>query len=1574
MADAETSLVAKFELIDSMSDKLESIASRGDELCDKISSIGDLSEQAFSSMESSAETAGSSMDSAAQSAESMQSAMQKAADSASSLEDAAGRAGSAISGAADDTDYWTDAAGNYNKSALEAVYSTEELVNMGLKSSDALQEEAANLQVDQEAFDHLTAAIDATDDIQQQLTNTIEQADDVLSRATDTKDQAAISTDELTQAMQEAENASDQLADAQRQADEAQQNYNDTVETGTTNMDDLEQAASKAEEAAENLASANENAANATSKLSSASKDTEEKLKDLKKESDDTGDAMKTAGSEGSDAFSTLAAVIASYGIEDKITDIAESVYDLADSYSEASKIIVNATGATGDALDSLDTSALDAFSQNDDDLNSTAATVGELNTRLGLTGDQLTETTQDFMDFADVTNSDGVSSVQNVTKIMNRYNMSASEMGDLMDDLVYAGQESGASVDAMSQALITGASAFQSVGMEAENAINFLSQMELQGVSSTQTITALNKATVYFSEQGIDASEGLQQVIESIATMGDEAEATSLATEVFGSRVGVTMANAIRSGAITVDTLTGSMEEAEGSLESTAEAGESLSEKWQKASNSIKAAFTKNVESPISSASSALAGLVDSFGNFLNEHPTLTKALASLGTGFLTATAAIVGTATVIKLNLIPAIAGFVGSLTAALGPVGLITVGISAATVALATFLTTTEEAVDPEEELTAATQAEQEQLEALTNQYEEACEKYGDTSEQASELRYQMDDLSDSIDSNGQTVGEMKDSYQATLDEYQEYRDQLEENQNATHENELENLALIEKLDDLASSTDTTGGKQKKMEAILNELNGSIDGLNISYEDLINNQDATIDTIKQAAEAQAELNAEQNNYDSYVDALEKQADLESKLEDAKNETAAAQAKVNEEQEKFNKAVDAANQDTLYTGTPGVVDNTALKNAEAELEEAQSEQEGLQQLYDENEQTIEDLEGTFDDLAEKESEAADVQLTDQEAVALAFEDVQQDVYDLAEAYQEAYDSVSSSLDSVFGLFDEFSAEDEAFKDSTVANAQEALDSQLDYWTQYSANIQTIKDTSAQDLGITQENYDALVAMVQDGSEESAGLAASIVANIEQGNTDAVSKLAETAGSVNETKDEISTNIAEWQTDYDATMDELVEKMDQTVDDLNLSDEASASAKSTIDAYAQQIKSSGASAVTEAENIVNQVAQVFNSSSSIKISDENSLIGQAMSSSSGSSTTTVEGNASGTTDSADVFIAGEEGPELVVGKKGSEVFPASETTRIIDAVDRFGGVLSDTYGQTEKYPSVLENPQDGLLRNQAWVSDLTIPAENASEPSDELMLDTEGNDLTALNSNIDAIRSTYDYYMQALETANAMGVDPAAVGNELTDYFYGSNGILTQTMQKMYGYADEVGTTPEDLFSTMASDAAGETYESQPYDIDTLSSAIEGYLADDTESGTMDTSVIPFPEQDAIVTPDGETPTEATITSEPYSEADEAVLASELQSRDSGMLTSPDYDIRQQTSLPQSDSSEGSSSGGEQTKTIRLEINGSGAINIPAGADKNEILQVMQENLKPVLMNLLNDEIYEEGNGTYDY
>jgi hypothetical protein len=128
------------------------------------------------------------------------------------------------------------------------------------------------------------------------------------------------------------------------------------------------------------------------------------------------------------------------------------------------------------------------------------------------------------------------------------------------------------------------------------------------------------------------------------------------------------------------------------------------------------------------------------------------------------------------------------------------------------------------------------------------------------------------------------------------------------------------------------------------------------------------------------------------------------------------------------------------------------------------------------------------------------------------------------------------------------------------------------------------------------------------------------------------------------------ASSVADWVTDFSGQMTTLVSEAQDAIDQLELEDEASTAAYNTISAYANTILS-GTSLVVSAVSSVTASATA------------------ALAAGVGSGAATVQGNASGTTDSDDIFIAGEKGPELIVGKQGSTVFPTSETNKIIDAV-----------------------------------------------------------------------------------------------------------------------------------------------------------------------------------------------------------------------------------------------------------------------------------------------------------------
>ena len=64
----------------------------------------------------------------------------------------------------------------------------------------------------------------------------------------------------------------------------------------------------------------------------------------------------------------------------------------------------------------------------------------------------------------------------------------------------------------------------------------------------------------------------------------------------------------------------------------------------------------------------------------------------------------------------------------------------------------------------------------------------------------------------------------------------------------------------------------------------------------------------------------------------------------------------------------------------------------------------------------------------------------------------------------------------------------------------------------------------------------------------------------------------------------------------------------------------------------------------------------------------------------------------------------------------------------------------------------------------------------------------------------------------------------------------------------------------------------------------------------------------------------------------------------------------------------------DGPNGGKDSDKNINLNINGSGRMQISSGMSKADILQVMIDNVKDVLMNIIEQEIFEEGDGAYEY
>lgn len=1457
-------LTAIFDLVDRMSDKMDAIANRGESAVESWERMGEAADSA------------------------QEVGVAAAAGVASAVSDY----GSAVEDAAGTTDYWTDAVGNYSKGALEAMYSTEELVDMGYKSAEALEEERSVMELAQMATEDLRNAIEASTNAHEECAEAMSKAADLSEQMADSDKISQAAKEALQEATESAAAAMEELEAAQKAAQDAQENYNAVAESGTASIGELEAAALRAAEAADNLTAANEKVTSAT--------------EDLSKANEDAAEEMENANKSGVDAFEGIASALAAAGITATVKEIAESVYDMADAFSEAESTVVLATGATGEALDDLTDSMMDAYAASrTGSLDDTAAAIGEINTRLGYTGDELTETTELFLDFADVTGGNAASSVKSVTQLMNQWNVSADEMESVLSKLTYAGQASGISVDTLSSELTTNKAVLDQLGFSLDEATAMFMNFELSGTQTTTVMTGLRTA---LSSGAISSLEELYDILDQLA---DGTMTAADATEIFGSRAGTAITNAAQQGVFELDEMVAALENSSGTLETTAAAAQTLDEKWEQATNNVSSAFTTTLEPSISGVSSTLAGLVNGVGDFLNDHPLVVKAVTAIGVVLGTVAVAFAGVSAAVGIyNAVTAIstavtATFGVTLSAAIWPITLIAAGIAAVVVVVSELVDIFGSANDEVEGMTATTKAQYYELQDLNAEYEEACATYGETSEEASRLKYQMDDLTASYEANAQTLEEFQAEVDELCESVYELSDSWDEAQKSVSTSETGTFALIQKYADLSSQEELTAAETEALEAVTKSLAESYPDLADELNNATMSTEEYVEALKKACEQEAEEQLQQDAQDTYVEALKKRAELTEELEKA-------EANLNAELEQTGYYWDEEMQD--YTNG-WVYANRLWAQWTTDIDEYQDAIDEVNAAIAENEATIADIEQGWEDLAETTEETKDATIDYQAAAETAYESVQEEVEALIEAYEEAYDAALESFEGQFGLFDEASTKSEEYLESTVSAAQEALDSQLEYWETYNANLEYLTEYGAGLTGEAQENYAALLEYASDGSEEAAGLAASMAEAIQSGDQEAIEELSNTLAQVTAQQEEAAATTADWQTNFTEQMQGYADEMATIMtDDLDLSDEAAESAKSTIESYANQILSSKATAVSAAQSVANAVSAALSSSSA----------GGGSSGSSGtSSRISTAGYATGTTDSEDVFIAGEDGPELIVGKQGSTVFPNSETEKIIAAVSepqQSVTVVNNTTENVEStdtgslldkmelYLSRLTDKIAGLFGGQQEVLDVPAHASGTVSSEDSFIAGENGPELVVGHPDSTVFPS--DETDRIVDAINAAYYEPQEVAQSIEQTTI-SNGDVLNEYNSTYDNSEDIS-----------------------YDYSRAIDQSSGDVVNEYEYRQENSGV---------------------------------VAAGDMDRSESGAIYVP-----AESSETREDTSTGGSSG---DRKITLEIEGKGNIQLQGGkVDEETMLAFLYEYLKPVLSEILKQEVYEEGDYSYGY
>lgn len=315
-------------------------------------------------------------------------------------------------------------------------------------------------------------------------------------------------------------------------------------------------------------------------------------------------------------------------------TAASKALFEVGQTFDNMTDSIIIGTGASGEALDSLIGSAEKIATTIPASFEDAGDVVQNLNTRLGITGDELENLGARVLEAGNLIGEK--LNLDSLTGALNAFGVSNEEAAGKLDYLFNVSQATGVGLNNLLGTLKKQAPALKELGFSFEESANIIGTMDKMGLDASSTMGKLSKVLAEAADNGEPARDAYERIVGELQhylEIGDEVSALQLADEVFGTRGSAQFLDAVKSGALSLDNMKNSALGAGDGILGTMERTMSFGESLELLKNNALAAL-EPLASPIFDG---LSGIMQKLTGILEKARGSFASIASVVGGVLT-------------------------------------------------------------------------------------------------------------------------------------------------------------------------------------------------------------------------------------------------------------------------------------------------------------------------------------------------------------------------------------------------------------------------------------------------------------------------------------------------------------------------------------------------------------------------------------------------------------------------------------------------------------------------------------------------------------------------------------------------------------------------------------------------------------------------------------------------------------------------------------------------------------------------------------------------------------------------